>query len=173
MTRRRSVRSAVFSFAHFLPVYETTAIPSELSPEVLDEHYQQRYPIIQIRLQSVNYQTCRAFHKVYLETWWELLGQSLANVEVCYESHVPGTQGDLLLTYKLHNPIHLQTISIKETFKFVAEGERYCQRHNVSGGRLVLDPEDATGAREWRANYCCGRVETQIFRATLSGRHNL
>jgi hypothetical protein len=171
MASSRSVNSATYNPIDFLPVYHTTARPTHLTADELDAIGFRRRHKIEMRISSVNYQNCRAFHQVYLQKWWELLGQNFQNVENCSATHVFGTRGDLLLTYYLSDPIHLPSISETPTFKFIAQGARYCSVHNQVEGRLAIDPPDDNFSRPViRPTYCCSRMETQEFNCVLLGR---
>jgi len=174
MENLRSVNSATYNPLDFLPEYYTTAVPTDLSPERLDEIGFRRQHEIKFHLTSLNYTNCRAFHKEYILKWWELLGLCRENVKECSAKHFPGTRGDLCLTYRLIEPVHLAKISNFPRFKFIAPGAIYCEVHDQRVGQLAVDPPtDDVPASIVRPTYCCSRLETQSFECTIMGRDDL
>jgi hypothetical protein len=165
----------------------------------LDQIGFRRQREIKFHLTSVNYTNCRAFHKEYLLQWWEILGQSKENVRESTAQHIPGTRGDLCLTYKLFEPVHLAKISNFPKFQFISPGAQYCFIHRQEEGtvfplyfcmnsvvkleikiqiqiqgRLAMDPPtDRIPTAIIRPTYCCSRMETQTFDCTIMGRDDL
>jgi hypothetical protein len=168
MARSSSVFPGSFRPLENLPTFFTTATPSPYTDEQLYQVGFRKQAVINIRVKSLNYGNCRAFHEEYLESWWVLLGQEISNIEMCEARLLTGTQGDLLLSYYLHRPVHLARISGRIDFEFIAPGELYCNTHQQWAGRIVTDPPTS----EWpapvtRTIYCCGRVEDIKFKCWL------
>jgi len=167
----RSVNSAQYDALDFLPGFYTTAVPTELSSEQLDGVGFRKQYVVRIDVKSLNFTNCRAFHNEYLERWWATLGQQVDNIEFCESSHFQGTRGDLMLTYRLREPVHLAKISHIPTFDFIAPAPTYCIVHNQDSGRLTVDPPTETQPFSViRNTYCCSRIQTIKFRCTLLGR---
>jgi len=155
----------------FLPGFYTTAVPSTMTAQQLDGVGFRKRHVIQMHLTSLNLPNCRAFHNEYLEKWWTILGQDVNNIEECRATHYPNTRGDLLLTYRLREPIHLAHIRETVSFNFIAPAPTVCIVHNEDSGRLVVDP--ATEERPYRVIrniFCCNRTQNFEFRCTLLGR---
>jgi len=110
-----------FTLRH-LPEYETSANPTDQTPEQLEALGFRRQDIVQFHLKCYTNRNYLAFHKAYLFSWWKLLGQSLNNIRVASAIHIPGDAKDLLLTYVLREPIYLPSINRGLNFVFAYPG---------------------------------------------------
>lgn len=167
----RSRTSATYNPLDFLPKFHSTAVPTDLSIDRLDGIGFRRHYQVKFLVKSLNYPNCRAFHLLYLEPWWNAMGQSIENLESSSAVHCPGTRGDLILTYNLKEPIHYAKICHLPSFDMISEGKFFCDIHHQSAARLVVDPpNEVHNFRVARHHYCCSRVENISFRLTILGR---
>ena len=119
----RQVIPADYKALEFVPNFFTTAVPTSLTSELLDNLGYRRKSVIRIRVTCLNYPNCRAFQKEFIQIWWSILGQEVNNIEECNAKHYEGSRGDLKLTYHLKAPIHLDQISETERFEIFSAAQ--------------------------------------------------
>jgi len=118
----RTNEEVLQSVLKYLPTYATSADPTDLTPAQLNYLGFRRQDIIQFHLKCYTNRNYLAFHKAYLFSWWELLGQPTNNIRLSSAIHYPGDAKDLVLTYVLREPIHLPSINRGPSFVFAYPG---------------------------------------------------
>lgn len=147
--------------------FMTSAMPTKLTDSQLRETGFRSYSEVQFHVTCPDYPDCSVFLKSYSETWWETLGQSVDNIESCDFKSYNGSKNELLVTYKLKEPIFYARLSELPQFIIFSPPSNYCIAHDLLAGQPQYARDDEF-VYDPSVN-CCSTVRFIKFNFTILG----